>query len=140
MRARRGTQPAVIHHTRRCAPPCNRTIRPYHMRERGEHPVKECEIQVLSTPRQLAAITQSLVGGLRVGKISRLASSLSHVYDAHTRAHFHPMTACSRRYTFPGRDVSRFVAKLHLSRNRNFSWYDGLYLFANVLIRVLIRR
>lgn len=79
--ARRGTQRAVIHHTRKVhaavVPACTRAIRSVHTggQERGAHPVKVCEIQVLSTPRQLAAITQSRVGaGVRVGRISRLAS------------------------------------------------------------------
>lgn len=75
--ARRGTQRAVIHHTRKVhaavVPARTRATRSVHVR--GAHPVKVCEIQVLSTPRQLAAITQSRVGaGVRVRRISRLAS------------------------------------------------------------------
>lgn len=123
----RGTQPAVIHHTRRCAPPFRRALAyhhtlSYHMRERGAHPVKVCEIQVLSTPRQLAAITQSLVGGLRVRKISRLTSSC-------TARTFSPDDLT---LYFSGRDKPICCKVASFETEISHGTVTRVYLFANV--------
>lgn len=117
--ARNPLSSITLEGARRRVVPFRRELAPYHMRE--THPVKVCEIQVLSAPRQLAAITQSLVAGLRVRKISRLTSSLSRVHI------FTRFDICSRHYTFPD-DTSTDLLQGCVSRN--LTKFD--YLSANV--------